>query len=91
MDAFYIETHLIPRQREEPHCVGLSSWGKERDAGKQRQSRGTSEDTALQIPAVRSNLLAAEKRLLIYVTVFITACYWIFINLIQQSICICII
>lgn len=65
--------------------------GIERDAGKRRQSHGASEDAALQIPAARSNLLAAEQRLLFYVTVFITDCYWIFIDLIQQSICICII
>lgn len=69
----------------------LSARGIEWDAGKRRQSHGTSKDTALQIPAVCSNLLAAEQRLLLYVTVFITDCYWIFIDLIQQSICICII
>lgn len=69
----------------------LSAQGIEWDVAKRRQSHGTGEDTTFQIPAVRSNLLAVEQRLLLYVTVFITDCYWIFINLIQQSICICII
>lgn len=43
IDTFYIEIHLIPRERRSVH--GCGPWGTEWDAGKWRRSHGVSEDT----------------------------------------------